>query len=448
MRLLELDGVNFNYGSGQPWIFRDLNFRLESGSCHCLTGPTGSGKSTLLQLLAGLLSRPFEGGVFRRQGLLVGLVMQDPQVQLLRQTVGAEVAFALENLALASEEMIPMVQRALRRVGLFVSLDCPISNLSLGQKYRLMMAAQLVCNPAVLLLDEPWAQLDDRGVDELLMVIRGLVADGIAVVISEHNPRPFDGLVDNFWQLADGRLLAGIYQTRHTIPMKAIAARDEVIVEFDPFEYRFLGDSPLFSSEHPLQVRRGELISIVGDNGAGKSSLMKSMAGIQGNTASLPLKVFGERPKAGAYGAKLGLLMQRPNRQLFENSVHDEITFSLKRFSLPLDSACELLHELGLAEFAKLSPHKLSYGQQHLVALASLVCYQPQLLLLDDPLAGLDAEYFDRFCLMINRLREQGSAVVITSHRPLKHIPTTQQWDISKGMLLNRHSVEETHHAC
>ncbi|KFZ37586.1 ABC transporter [Shewanella mangrovi] len=447
MRLIELDGVNFNYGSGQPWIFRDLDFRLESGSCHCITGPTGSGKSTLLQLIAGLLSRPFEGGVFRRQGLLTGLVMQDPQVQLLRQTVGAEVAFALENLALATEQMIPMVQRALRRVGLFVSLDCPISNLSLGQKYRLMMAAQLVCNPTVLLLDEPWAQLDDRGVEELIMVIRGLVADGIAVVISEHNPRSFDGLVDHFWQLADGQLKPGIYRTQHAIPLKAMSCGDEVIVDTDSFDYRFVGDSPLFSCEQPLQVRRGELVTLIGDNGAGKSSLMKSLAGIQSNTVALPIRVFGERPKAGAYGARLGLLMQRPVRQLFENSVLDEISFSLKRFELPLENAAALLQDLGLEAFAKQSPHKLSYGQQHLVALASLVCYQPQLLLLDDPMAGLDAEYFDRFCLMVNRLRERGTAVIVSSHRPLRQLPVSQQWDIADGMLTVSYALEEAYYA-
>ena len=99
---------------------RDLDLKIESGSCHCISGPTGSGKSSLLALLAGLQRRPCEGGIFRRQGLLVGLVMQDPQVQILRQTVGADVAFALENLGVPSGQMISRVQHALRRVGLFV----------------------------------------------------------------------------------------------------------------------------------------------------------------------------------------------------------------------------------------------------------------------------------------------------------------------------------------
>lgn len=436
MRLIELDGVSFNFGSCQPWVFRDITFRLDSGSCHCLTGPTGSGKSTLLQLLAGLLERPFEGGAFRRQGMLAGLVMQDPQVQLLRQTVGAEVAFALENLALSSEQMVPMVQRALRRVGLFVSLDCPINILSLGQKYRLMMAAQLVCNPQVLLLDEPWAQLDNLGVQELTMVIRGLVAEGIAVVMCEHNPSAFEEVVDHYWQLSDGVLMSGIYRTEKRIPLKAQPHSDDIVIEAEPFEYRFHGAATLFACEQPLQVCGGELVTIYGNNGAGKSSLMKAIAGMQGNISPLPLKVFGERPKVGHYGQKLGLLMQRPNRQLFENTVLDEVAFSLRRFGLAQEYATQLLDELGLGELAQQSPHKLSYGQQHLVALASLVCYQPKLLLLDDPLAGLDSEYFDRFCMMINRLRQQGTAVMLSSHRSLPHIPVSQQWQIADGLLL------------
>ena len=447
MRLIELDSVSFNFGSRQPWVFRDITFRLESGSCHCITGPTGSGKSTLLQLLAGLQERPFEGGSFRRQGLLTGLVMQDPQVQLLRQTVGAEVAFALENLALPSEQMVPMVQRALRRVGLFVSLDCPISILSLGQKYRLMMAAQLVCNPQVLLLDEPWAQLDNLGVQELTMVIRGLIAEGIAVVICEHNPAAFEEVVDHYWQLSDGLLLSGIYRNEKRIPLKVQPHTDELVIDAEPFEYRFSGETTLFTSEQPLRVYAGELVTIIGNNGAGKSSLMKAIAGVQSNSMPLPLKVFGERPKVGIFGQKLGLLMQRPNRQLFENTVLDEVAFSLRRFNLPMENALMLLQELGLGEMAHQSPHKLSYGQQHLVALASLVCYRPKLLLLDDPLAGLDSEYFDRFCLMINRLRSQGTCVMLSSHRPLPHIPVSQQWRIEDGMLAACDCSQEANYA-
>lgn len=442
MRLLELDGVNFNYGSLEPWIFRDLTLCIESGSCHCISGPTGSGKSTLLRLLSGLLSRPFEGGVYRRRGLLCGLVMQDPQVQLLRQTVGAEVAFALENIAVTRDDMIPRVQKALRRVGLFVALDSPIGNLSLGQKYRLMIAAQLVSEPAVLLLDEPWAQLDNSGVDELLAVIRALRAEGMAVVMSEHNPDAFKGVADHFWQLQRGRLLPGQFDCDHHVTLTDFSPEMPTVFTTDPFEFRYQGSNTLFSSPQPLAVQRRELVTLIGDNGSGKSSLLKAIAGIQSNVYPLPMKVFGQRPKAGVFGQQLGLLMQRPNRQLFEATVEEELSFSLRRFGLPIDMASELLEQLGLAALAQRSPHTLSYGQQHLVALASLACYRPSLLLLDDPLAGLDSAHLDKLWMMINSLRKDGSSVIISCHRSLP-LAATQEWQLVKGELLVNNMCRE-----
>lgn len=435
MRLLELDGVCFNYGSLEPWIFRDLTMSVESGSCHCISGPTGSGKSTLLRLLSGLQTRPFEGGVYRRSQLLCGLVMQDPQVQLLRQTVGAEVAFALENIGVDTEAMIPRVQKALRRVGLFVSLDCPIGNLSLGQKYRLMIAAQLVSEPAVLLLDEPWAQLDNSGVEELQAVIRSLLAEDIAVVMSEHNPGAFADIVSHYWQLHAGHLVPGQFHCGHQLTVTEVKPGHEVILSAEPFEFRYQGDNVLFRSKQPLTVRDGELVMLCGDNGAGKSSLLKAIAGIQSNVNPLPVKVFGQRPKTGVFGGQLGLLMQRPNRQLFESTVIDEMSFSLRRFGLPVSFASELLQQLDLLSLAQRSPHTLSYGQQHLVALASLVCYRPSLLLLDDPLAGLDGAHLDKLLFMINYLRSMGGTVILSSHRALSLASVTQEWQLTQQAL-------------
>lgn len=141
MKLLELEGVSFNYGSQLTPVLQEVRLGISAGQCHCVSGPTGSGKSSLLNLLAGVQNRPHEGDIWRHPELVTGLVMQDPQTQLLRQTVGAEVAFALENLGIPAENMLPKVQLALRRVGLFLRLDTQVSTLSLGQKYRLMIAS-------------------------------------------------------------------------------------------------------------------------------------------------------------------------------------------------------------------------------------------------------------------------------------------------------------------
>ena len=442
MKLLELDGVSFNYGSQLAPVLQELNLSIGAGQCHCVSGPTGSGKSSLLNLLAGVQNRPHEGDIWRHPELVTGLVMQDPQTQLLRQTVGAEVAFALENLGIPAENMLPKVQLALRRVGLFLRLDTPVSTLSLGQKYRLMIAAQLVCEPHLLLLDEPWAQLDDHGVSELLAVLRNLIAEGMALVLVEHNAAAFAEIIQHYWQLEAGRLSEGIYTvsdaTVQEAPVRAWGSTHhlgKVQVSAEAFDFCFDGCQPLFSCPQGFELHAGEIVTLVGDNGAGKTSLLKSIAGMLHLKLRLPLKVLGRKPKLGVYGAELGLLLQRPSRQLFETSVLAEMQFSLNRFELPKERAEQMLLDLELSALAEQSPHKLSYGQQHLIALASLACLQPKVLLLDDPLAGMDKEYYRKVWYLLKRLSAQGCAILMSSHRVVVHSAVSRQLSLHNGLL-------------
>ncbi len=436
MNLLELDRVSFRYHSDSSLVLNEVSLSLSKGQCHCISGPTGSGKSSLLNLIVGCLSRPFEGELHIVDGVVLGLVMQDPNVQFIRQSVGAEVAFALENLAVPYDLMVGKVQAALRRVGLYVSLDMPIEQLSLGQKYRLMIAAQLVYEPDILLLDEPWAQLDDMGVDELMSVLRLLKSDNVAIVLVEHNPAAFSDLVDYFWQLKDGKMTSGCFQSAPiSFTRPGYVPVGESVLAFEPFEFCFEDQSPLFVCHEHLELFEGEIVALVGDNGAGKSSLLKSIAGIQSHIRTLPLAVLGKQPKLGIFGGELGLLLQRPNRQLFENTVLEEMQFSLKRFGLPLENADRLLREMGLEDLKSHSPHTLSYGQQHLVALASLASLKPKVLLLDDPLAGLDQAFYCRVWQVLVSLSQQGTAILFSSHRQMGHMPVTRSWQLSGGVL-------------
>lgn len=436
MNLLKLDSVSFRYCSDSPLVLNEVSLSVHKGECHCINGPTGSGKSSLLNLIMGCLSRPFDGELHIADDVVLGLVMQDPNVQFIRQSVGAEVAFALENLAVPYDLMVGKVQAALRRVGLYVSLDMPIEKLSLGQKYRLMIAAQLVYEPDILLLDEPWAQLDDTGVEELMSVLRRLKADNVSIVLVEHNPAAFDDVMDHFWQLQDGKLTSGCFESAPvSFTRPGYVPVGKSVLAFEPFEFCFEEQSPLFLCHEHLELFEGEIVALVGDNGAGKSSLLKSIAGIQSNVRALPLAVLGKQPKLGIFGSELGLLLQRPNRQLFENTVLEEMQFSLKRFGLPLDNADRLLSEMGLEHLKSHSPHTLSYGQQHLVALASLASLKPKVLLLDDPLAGLDQAFYCRVWQLLVRLSQQGSAILLSSHRLMSHMPVTRSWLLSDGLL-------------
>ncbi|MCG9697953.1 ATP-binding cassette domain-containing protein [Shewanella sp. Isolate11] len=439
MQLLALKDISFNYRMAATPLFDELQLTINRGDCQLIYGPTGSGKSSLLKLMLGILEQPFSGERCSSEGLTLGVVMQDPNVQLLRQNIGAEVAFALENLGVAADLMRAEVTKALRQVGLYISLDTPVQHLSLGQRYRLMIAAQLVLKPDILLLDEPWAQLDDQGVQELSQLIQKLQSQAMAIVIVEHQKSAFLTCSTHRWQLQAGQLIPYINQqpVNQVLDIRALHSPSQIaeqVLVSPGFAVRFSDNTCLLESEQ-ISLNSGEIVALTGENGTGKSTLLKCLSGIQADVDSCNIKLLGKKPKLGIYGAELALLHQRPSRQLFETRVIDEMQFSLKRYGLPLERAAELLADLELMHLMSLSPHTLSYGQQHLVALASLACLQPKVLLLDDPFAGLDDSSFLLVAKLLLKLSEQGCAIVIASHRPIAHLPIDKVWHISDKRL-------------
>ena len=434
--LIALEGVGFGYAPDMP-LFADVNLRLLPGECHCLLGATGSGKSTLLYAMAALNERPLIGRVLAGKGVRVALVMQDPQVQLIRRTVGAEVAFGLENIGLAPELMPAKVQAALKRTGLNMPLETRVDTLSLGQKYRLMLASQLVLEPRVLLLDEPWAQLDDAGVTELQAVLVQLKAQGMAIVIAEHHPEAFQGLIDKCWQLG-----------QQLVPVAAALSQPQGVGQAADFRAANLGNKvltigpfelkpdakapPLLVSAAPLSLSRGELSLLVGDNGSGKSTLLKAMAGLL-DGARLPITVNGRKPKPGKGG--MALMLQRPCRQLFELSVREELAFGIRHTANSSARVAGMLSFLNISHLGECSPHKLSWGQQHLVLLASLMLTEPAVLLLDDPFAGLDHASLGACLRLLEWYLSEGGACLLACHRVPQSLTTQSCWRIAGGAL-------------
>ncbi|GIU53612.1 ATP-binding cassette domain-containing protein [Shewanella sp. KT0246] len=454
MTLLALHEVVFRQYSATEDLFHQLNFSVSAGECHCICGVTGAGKSTLLQLMAMPSDFDYQGEVIHHSELRLGLVMQDPNVQLIRESIGAEVAFGLENIAISATEMIGQVEQALKLVGLDLPLDSLVINLSLGQKYRLMLAAQLVLTPNLILIDEPWAQLDNVGVKELVDALKSLIDSGVSVIMTEHHSGAFAGIIDTYWLLDNGLLKqqdSGPKQAKSVCPftrakVKAILPVNDAatqkspsIADTDntatkltifPLTIQFKDAQPLLQIKQTLHANSGDLIGVFGENGCGKSSLLNQIVGIDNSNQSDIL--FLNKPiKLGSFGKDLGFLMQRPSRQLFEMTVMQELEFSLKRFGLPLAQASEILTQLEISHIAHQSPHKLSYGQQHLVALASVLCIKPKLLLLDDPFAGLDNRYFSEVIEVLKHFLHQGGAIIVTSHRPILENLINKSWQIT-----------------
>ncbi|HEX5859073.1 MAG TPA: ABC transporter ATP-binding protein, partial [Microbacterium sp.] len=170
-------GWGWRHAGRRAWAVRDATFRIEPGERVLLLGASGSGKSTLVHGLAGVLGGHEEGesaGELLVDGRppaqargRAGLVLQDPDAQVILARVGDDVAFGCENLGVPRDEIWPRVRRALDAVGLDVALDRPTKALSGGQKQRLALAGVIAMRPGVILLDEPTANLDPAGVTEV-----------------------------------------------------------------------------------------------------------------------------------------------------------------------------------------------------------------------------------------------------------------------------------------
>jgi energy-coupling factor transport system ATP-binding protein len=432
--LVQLKNFTYAYPEAQTPVLNDVSLEIEAGRCYCLTGPTGSGKTTLALALKGLLEKDDSSGEILcpgqsgRADFRIGLVLQNPETQLLATTVGAEVAFGLENLCIDPAAMPDRVAAALSLADLRKPLDYPVDRLSMGQKYRLLVAALLVMKPHLLILDEPAAQLDPEGLAALHQTLSDLKAAAVAVVLCEHHPGPLLELIDQFWQLdEDGRLSDGRWQAPGRVPnprlseMTSDLSEAPVLLKVRDLAFMGHGDEPVWDGAS-FDIRQGQCVVVTGLNGTGKTTLLRVLAGFLKPSRG-SVRIFNAEPAPQLLRGRLGCLFQNPHKQIFENTVREEIAFPLKRLGWPPDQRAARIEEAlsfcGIESLSDDSPHKLSYGQKHLVAMASVLAPAPEMLFLDDPFAGLDGARQEDVMQVLTRWnRERGVTLLWTSHDP------------------------------
>ena len=430
-----LKDYSYAYPETDECILKNIDLTIRTGECHCISGPTGSGKTTLALALKGLLPQGIQKGEMLFPSILkgemprIGIVLQNPETQILRSTIGSEAAFGLETLCVDPQKMPALVLDALSSLGLEKPLNNKTAMLSMGQKYRLIVASHLVMEPHLLILDEPAGQLDPEGLNRLLDAIMRLKNSGVAFLLCENRPKTLSGVVDFFWHLEeDGSVRPGLSslleskeveplvvapQSPHEMGEEIISARDLSLC-FDT------GSAILSSSS--FTIHSGQRVLIDGLNGSGKTSLLRCILGFL-QPAQGEVRIFAQKPVPGNLQGRVGCLFQNPQRQIFETSVFEEVAFPLKRMGQKeKDIRYKVMESRTLCSIEDLSdksPHKLSYGQKHLVALACALVHNPSLLILDDPFAGLDVQKTASIRELLFYINEkQGTTIIWTSHEP------------------------------
>ena len=442
-----------------------VDLDIAPGERVLVLGPSGSGKSTLMGGLAGLLGGAEEGeatGTLTVDGVApadargrVGLLMQDPEAQVVLARVGDDVAFGMENLGVAREEIWPRVENSLEAVGLSVPLDHSTTELSGGQKQRLALASILAMGPGLLLLDEPTANLDPSGVAEVRAAVEAVVErTGATVVVVEHRVDVWASLVDRVIVVADGAIAADgpldevLAQQGDALRERGIwLPGDDVAAEVGPapevapasseaapiarvadLTIGYDAAAPVRSGID-LTIERGVSTCIVGANGAGKSTFALTLAGLLPpleGTVEVETS-DGTRGDPHEWSSKqllgrMSMVFQEPEYQFLAATVAEELAIGPRAAGMSEEEIAPLVDEhleaLGLTALARANPMTLSGGEKRRLSVATALISAPELLILDEPTFGQDRGTWLGLVRLLRAALERGVTLVSITHDP------------------------------
>ena len=458
-------GWGWRHAGRKNAALSDVDLDIAPGERVLVLGPSGSGKSTLMGGLAGLLGGAEEGeatGTLTVDGVApaeargrVGLLMQDPEAQVVLARVGDDVAFGMENLGAMREKIWPRVENSLEAVGLNVPLDHSTTELSGGQKQRLALASILAMGPGLLLLDEPTANLDPSGVAEVRAAVEKVVErTGATMVVVEHRVDVWASLVDRVIVVADGAIAADgpldevLAQQGDAMRERGIwLPGDDVAAEVGPapevapasseaapiarvadLTIGYAADAPVRSGID-LTIERGVSTCIVGANGAGKSTFALTLAGLLPpleGTVEVETS-DGTRGDPHEWSSKqllgrMSMVFQEPEYQFLAATVAEELAIGPRAAGMSEEEIAPLVDEhleaLGLTALARANPMTLSGGEKRRLSVATALISAPELLILDEPTFGQDRGTWLGLVRLLRAALERGVTLVSITHDP------------------------------
>ena len=490
--IISFEDFGFQYtAQAEPTLY-DINLKIRKGEKVLIAGPSGCGKSTLAHCINGLVPGSYPGkftgkllvggknaldlGIFGLSDI-VGTVLQDSDGQFIGLTVAEDIAFALENDCIPTEEMHREVEKIAKLVDVERVLKHAPHEISGGQKQRVGLGGVMVNQVDVLLFDEPLANLDPAtGKQAIVLIDEIQKRTGCAVIIIEHRIedvlyRPVDRVV----VMGDGRIqydgtpdellcsellqqtgvreplyvtalkYAGVnlkpqmrpsYLPELTLsdeqkrqvcnwyeaqPQAVFNVKKEVLLRVEDLDFTYE------SGHHALlgisaTVHKGEMLSVVGTNGAGKSTFSKVVCGFEKAQSGIlemknvDLNTLSIKERAD----HIGYVMQNPNQMISKVKIFDEVALGLRNRGVSEEEIRprveETLKICGLYPFRNWPVSALSYGQKKRVTIASILVLNPEMILLDEPTAGQDLRHYTEIMDFLSELNQQGVTVILITH--------------------------------
>ncbi len=489
--MIKLQNLNLKYRKLNNPTLKDMNLEINNGEKVLIVGPSGSGKSTLGKLLNGLIPNSqmatvsgdnFAYGFALGKSTIfdlstkIGTIMQDQDAQFVGLNVAEDIAFYLENLNVDIDQMHAKVDEVMKLLGIADIKDTDPSRLSGGEKQKVSLAGVLVNNVDCLLLDEPLANLDPQSAVDVMNLISDINSKlGKTIIMIEH--RLEDALLINFDRIVvidNGHIIAndtpsnilktdiltkigirkplfiealskanydfsqvldvldyGSYDLKQiesfTSSKQILATKSEQLLAVEHLSFSY-GDHHVLKDVN-LTVGKGEIVSLLGANGTGKSTLCNAIIGINSEYQGSISLEDESIDQLGIFERSnlIGYVMQNPNHYITETVVEDEVGFTLKQAGLNREQidykVDEVLEACRLTKYKKWPISMLSYGQRRRVTIAACLVKNPKLIILDEPTAGQDFETFKSIMDTVRDLRDKYnmSVLVITHNMQLAY---------------------------
>ena len=473
---------------GENWAVKDIDFLADKGEMIAILGRNGSGKSTFARHLNGLLA-PHEGTVIiggrdltKESGLTairrqVGMVFQNPDNQIVGNTLAEDIGFGLENLGIESHDIWDKIDEMLELTGLAAYKYSNTSRISGGQKQRLAIASAMAMSPECIVLDEATSMLDPQGAKDMLNLVLKLNREKKITVIMVTHKISEALMTDRVYILDSSRIVAhGVpgdvlsdverlktYGLEIPVRMKNEAgipidicseykkkqlqicqkvgpAADHVIdhgntlkdlkkciVELQKVSYSYVNGNETFKalSNIDLKLYEGQVLAVIGQTGSGKSTLLQMINKLivpqSGKVYLYETDVQSVR-NIKEIRRRIGYVFQFPESQLFESTVLKDVMYGSINFGMSKSeaeqSARNALKLVGVPEkYEDYSPFELSGGLKKRVAIAGILAYEPDILILDEPACGLDGESKEQLWNLIRTLnREKNVTIILVSH--------------------------------
>lgn len=427
---IRLKEVSFKYDGAKENVLENINLTVEYGETVLLSGVSGEGKSTLLSIINGVIpfvnSGEFSGSVeidgkdvtklkISERSKLIGTVLQNADEQIIYDLVNEEIAFGCENLNIASEEIDRRIERFTTLMQ--IEKNAKTKTLSGGQKQRLITASTLAMEQKIIILDEPLANLDTYTAHILLKALRNLANSGYAVLIVEHRLDVVKNYIDKVMRIENKQLFTStdindLNSGIKTIPHADGSLPGEVLIKGEKLFFA-AGDRNIIDGLD-IEIRAGERIVLLGENGCGKTTLMRMLARLnKPNDGALSQTITKSKKANSKWFSKVGYVYQNPTYQLFMPTLLSEISFKAKSEEM----ARKMINAFGLSGLEQRHPQSLSEGQKRRGSIAAVCASEPTVLFLDEPTVGQDYKNLCKTIETVNKINKNfGTAIVTVTH--------------------------------